>query len=133
MKSDDELIAELKEATRGLLFMSESDYPFAVVKWNEIAEPSPEFLRGLTGEDAAAPVERVTMTDFFRAAASEPEWKGEAELVTARRFQALMKLLEENLSNVSAWRVGTINMPIYIVGSSGSGSCLGVSTRSVET
>ena len=133
MKSDDELIAELQQATRGLLFMSESDYPFEVFKWEGVAEPSPDFLRGLTKENDTAPIEALTVADFFRVAASEPEWKGEAELVTARKFQALMKLLEKNLSNLRVWRVGTINMPVYIVGRAASGTLIGVSTRSVET
>ncbi len=37
--TDDELVAELKRLTEGLLFMSESDYPFEVKCWegrNEI-------------------------------------------------------------------------------------------------
>ena len=132
MMSDERLIEELRGATLGLLFMSESDYPFEVFRW-EVAEPMPQFLRGLTGHDPSAPVEERTATDFFRAAASEPAWKGEAQLATARRYQTLLRLLETNLSGLKVFRVGTINMPVYVVGRAASGSWLGVSTRVVET
>jgi len=133
VKSDDELIDELREATRGLLFMSESDYSFEIVRWDGVAEPAPDFLRGLTGHADSEPVETQSAEEFFRVAASEAEWKGEEELAAARKFQTLLRLLEENLSSVRAFRVGTINMPVYVVGRSPSGAWLGVSTRVVET
>ncbi len=44
MKSDEQLCEELKEATRGLLFMSESEYPFEVVRWEGREEMSPDDL-----------------------------------------------------------------------------------------
>lgn len=131
MKTDEQLFEELTEATRGLLFMSESDFPLEVVRWK--AEPTPEFLRGLTAQDASSPVEEGSATELFRAAASEADWKGEAELASARRFQSLMRLLEDNLKGLKVFRVGTINMPIYVVGLGASGDWLGISTRVVET
>jgi hypothetical protein len=132
MKTDDKLIEELKAATRGLTFMSESDYPFEVFKWGG-AKPTHEFLRGLTSQDPASPVETQTAKELFRAAASEPDWKSGADLAVARRFQSLLRLLEENLSDLTVFRVGTINMPVYVAGRAASGAWLGVSTRVVET
>jgi hypothetical protein len=133
MKSDERLYAELREATRGLLFMSESDYPFEVVRWEGIEEMSPEYLRAAAAGDATARVEERTITDFFRVAAGEQEWKGEAELALAKRYQSLIRLLEENLKEVKVYRVGEINIGIYVLGRSEEGNWLGVSTRAVET
>ncbi len=132
MKSDEQLMEELREATRGLLFMSESDYPLEVFKWGS-AEPTPEFLRGLAGKDSSAPVETLEAAEFFRASASEPEWKGETELAVARRYKALLRLLESNLSDLKVYRVGSIDMNVYVAGRAPSGNRLGVSTRVVET
>jgi len=84
------------------------------------------------GEPSAL-VEELEPADFFRVASSEPEWKGEAELATARRFQALARLLEENLEGLQVYRVGAINMPVYVVGRSRGGNWLGIKTRVVET
>ncbi|HEX8117647.1 MAG TPA: nuclease A inhibitor family protein [Pyrinomonadaceae bacterium] len=130
--TDEQLLEKLRGATRGLTFMSESDYPFEVFKWGD-AEPTEEFLRKQAGAAADAPVETKTVADFFRVAASEPEWKKGEQLAEARRFQALRKLLEENLKDLKVYRVGSINIPVYVAGRAPSGNWLGVSTRVVET
>src|SRR5215208_2666774 len=103
--TDEQIMEELRAATRGLTFMSESDYPFEVFNWGA-AEPTDEFLRGLTGEAADAPVETKTAADFFRVAASEAEWKNAEQLGAARKFQALLRLLEQNLTDLRVYRVG---------------------------
>jgi hypothetical protein len=133
MSDDEQLIEELRAATAGLTFMSESDYPLEVVRWQGLKEVTPEHLRGLTGEDSTAPVETVSPDDFFRVAASEPAWKSEAERATARKFQALLRLLEDRLEELTVYRVGTINIPVYVVGRTPAGEWMGVSTRVVET
>jgi hypothetical protein len=94
---------------------------------------TPEYLRRVAAQDATAPVEERAIADFFRIAAGEQEWKGEAELALAKRYQSLMRLLEENLKGVSVYRVGKINMSVYVIGRSEERNWLGVSTRVVET
>ena|ERR1044071_182304 len=130
--TDEQLIEELREATRGLLVMSESDYPLEVFKWGA-AEPTDEFLRGLTNESPDAQVETRSAAVFFRVAVSEPQWKNAEQLAEARRFQKLLRLLEQNLADLKAYRVGSVNIPVYVAGRSASGNWLGVSTRVVET
>jgi hypothetical protein len=130
--TDEQLLKELRDAVSGLTFMSESDYPLEVFNWGK-AEPTEEFLRGLTKEAPDATVETRTAADFFRVAASEPDWKGAAELATARRFQKLQHLLEQNLTGLKVFRVGAINIPVYVAGRAPSGNWLGLSTRVVET
>ncbi|HEX8560810.1 MAG TPA: nuclease A inhibitor family protein [Pyrinomonadaceae bacterium] len=129
--TDEQLTRELEEATRGLTFMSESDYPFEVFRWE--AAPTPDALRALAGADPGAGVETQTAGQFFRAAASEPDWKGAEERALARRFQKLQRLLEENLADLKVYRVGSVNLAVFVAGRAPSGSWLGVSTRAVET
>ena len=133
MKTDDELFGALTEATAGLLMMSESDYPFEVVRWDGSEQLSPDYLRRAAGADAAAQVEETTVEEFFRIPAGEQEWKGESEIATARRYQHLRRLLTENLEALKVYRVGEINIGVYVVGRSTAGNWLGVSTRVVET
>ena len=130
--TDEELLNELREATRGLTFMSEADYPFEVFNWGA-AEPTDEFLRGLTGGASVVPVETTTAANFFRVAASEAEWKNAEQLTEARRFRTLLSLLEQNLTDLRVYRVGAVNIPVYVAGRGASGNWLGVSTRVVET
>ena len=130
--TDEQLMEELREATRGLTFMSESDYPFEVFNWGA-AEPTHEFLRGLTGEAPGVTVETRAAADFFRVAASQAAWNNAGQTNGARSFQTLRRLLEQNLTDLKVFRVGAINIPVYVAGRGASGNWLGVSTRVVET
>jgi hypothetical protein len=134
MKSEERLLDELREAAAGLSMMSESDYPVEVIRWEARAGGvTPELLRAAAGAETSAPITEQSAAEFFRVATAEPAWKSEAELATARRFQRLLGLLEENLEELRAYRVGEINIPVYVVGRAPSGSLIGVSTRVVET
>jgi len=133
MKSDDEILAEIGRAAEGLLFMSESDYPLGPVRLEGEAGPGEGRLRELAGAPAEARVEVVTPEHFFRAAAAEQSWKGEAELASARRFQNLLRILKAELSDLRVYRVGEIDIAVYVLGRSPSGNWLGLSTRVVET
>lgn len=136
MKTDAQVLAELEQAAAGLLFMSESDHPFEIVRWEALAEVTPEHLRSVAGngQGETATVASESVEEFFRAAASEADWKGAADLATARRYQTLMRVLEENLSGVRVHRVGEVDIHAFIVGRNDStGNWLGLSTRVIET
>jgi hypothetical protein len=114
--------------------MSESDYPLEVIRWDGSEQLSPEYLRnvagsGLLGESRGD----LTLDEFFRVPAGEQEWKGEEQLAEARKYQRLRQLLEENLTGIKVYRVGEINIGVYVVGMSAEGNWLGISTRVVET
>ena len=131
MQNEQDLIDRLGETTKGLLFMSESDFPFEIVSWDQ--ETTPEFLRQQAGAEPDVPVAEQSVTDFFSVTAGEQDWKAESARAEAKRYQALIKLLNDNLADVRVYRVGRINMAVYVVGRSASGKTIGVSTRVVET
>lgn len=133
MKNDEEIQKQLEQAVAGLLFMSEADYPFEIVSWGARSEMTSDDVRRQAGAAPDAPVQVVSPEKFFGGAMSEPEWKGEDELAAARRYQALVRLLKENLDDLKVYRVGEINIPVYIVGRTPNGNWLGLSTRVVET
>lgn len=126
MKSDEQIVLELKQATEELLLMSESDYPFEIIEWAGTDEVSTASLQRLSGQPTDAPVSIQSLDDFFRPTVSETR-------ADAKRYQALVRLLKENLTDVQVYRVGEINIPVYIVGKSATGNWLGLSTRVVET
>jgi hypothetical protein len=133
MKSDEEILQQLEQATAGLLFMSEADYPFEIVRWGGMNEITFDYLRGQAAADTDASVQVVSPENFFGNAMSEPEWKDEQEIITARRYKALLQLLKENLNELKVYRVGEIDIAVYIVGRAETGNWLGLSTRVVET
>lgn len=132
MKTDEELLVELKEAVRGLLFMSESDYPFTLVRW-EVETITDEYLRAQAGKGTVAPVEAQSAEYFFRNSVSEPEWKSKEALAVAKRYQALLRFLKENLADLKAYRVGEVEIQAFVIGRSPSRNWLGISTRLIET
>ena len=115
--NDEHLLAQLKKETAGLLVMSESDYPFEIIRWDGSTKITPEFLRSLTNEPAGSRVEEISLEQFL---ASGP-------------FERLERFLREHLTDLKVYKVGTISIPVYIVGKSPEGSWLGLSTRVVQT
>jgi hypothetical protein len=133
MMSDEEILQKLEQATAGLLFMSEADYPFEIVNWGGINEIAFDYLCRQAGVEPDAPVQVVSPEKFFAMAMSEPKWKPEQELAIARRYQALVRLLKENLDDLKVYKVGQINIAVYIIGRALTGNWVGLSTRVVET
>ena len=115
--NDGNLLAELKKASAGLLVMSESDYPFETIRWDGSTEITPQFLRGLTNEPAESPIEETTVEKFLAHG----------------QFEQLEMFLRKHLTDIKVYKVGSINIPVYIVGKSPEGNWLGLSTRVVQT
>jgi hypothetical protein len=134
MKSDEQILSELKRAAEGLFYMSESDYLLEPVRLEAAAEPDSEWLRELAGVGADARVETMSLEEFFHdAAAVRMPREGTGESPRAASFQNVVRTLGENLTDIKVYRIGEINIPIYVLGRSGSGNWLGLSTRVVET
>lgn len=123
----------LKSLTEGLSYQSESDYavePYARAS-SEGAPSAEEFAKGRAGEDAA--VRELDFDSFFGNYTNEQDWWGEEERAVAAKFQALVKFLKENLSDVKVYRVGGVEADVYVVGRTASGGFEGVKTKIVET
>jgi Nuclease A inhibitor-like protein len=133
MKSDEQILTELARAADGLLYMSETDAPFEPVLWAGDDELTPEVVRRCCDVDENVPVETQSLDELFRVAVAEPEWKGADQFATACRFQTLVQLLRDNLTDLRVFRLGRINMDVYVVGRAPSGNWLGLRTQIVET
>ena|SRR4028118_426988 len=127
------IATQLKQASKGLLFLSESDALFAVIQWSAQGEPTPAKLLQLTNHAPNAPVKVVSVDDFFAIATQEEDWHDEEERETVKRFQNLVSVLKQNLSQLQVYRVGNINIDAYIVGITAKGDWMGLSTKLVET
>ncbi len=132
---DTKIIEILKQSSSGLLMMSESEYPFEVVNWQkQDEEPLTEKkILQLAGHPEDAFAEKVELEYFFRNCAFEEDWHEEAQKQEVARFQILLNALRENLQEVEVYRVGTVNIDVYIVGKTLSKNIVGVSTKVVET
>jgi len=116
--SQDEL-QEIRKASDGLQYPSESDAPFDAVRW-----PARDALAVHFG--AGRKVEEVAIDAFF------------AELVASddgQRYRQLRRALESKLKEQKIYRVGVgeTRVDIYLVGRLRSGDWAGLHTTSVET
>jgi hypothetical protein len=127
------IIDQLKKATDSLLMMSESEYPFEVILWNE-KEPltTPKILQ-LTNHPQDSPIEEVELEYFFRNCAFEKEWHNEIQKEEVKKFQVLLQTLKDNLNEIKVYRVGTISIDVYIIGKTSDKNLAGISTKVIET
>lgn len=124
----------LQQITKGLQWMSESDYPFEVVAFESpSADLTPENVLQLTKHDADVPVESVDLDSFFAVATQEQDWHSAAEQETVKQYQKLVSCLKEHLRDLQVYRIGEINLEIYILGKTEEGELAGLSTQAVET
>ena len=127
-----DIVDKLELASDGLQFMSESDYPFEVFQWKG-QQPTASTVIQQTGHAPDTPVEVMQLDDFFQNETQEEDWHNEEEKETVKRYQCLVETLKQSLSDIQVYRLGTVEIDVYIVGKTPSGDLAGLSTKVVET
>ena len=130
-QSSTDLLNTLQAASQGLLFLSESEAPFETFLWQGQANEdlTPEKLAQQTGHPADTSVQVMELSDFFRPASA---WFGPEEQEMSDRFKQLESTIATSLNKVKVYRVGQIEIDVYIVGQHAN-DLLGLSTQVVET
>lgn len=126
-----EIIDRLTQATVDLLWSSESDYPFELVSWNQGTELTSVALFGDLDDDLE--IESMTLTDLFEPVLEIEDWYEAAELAQVDRYRDLLQAIKTNLADVHVFRVGEVEMAIYVVGKAPTGDLIGLKTHVVET
>src|SRR4051812_28184840 len=97
----DDAATTIQQAAAGLLYPSESDAPFDLVRWDSSqGAPSPATVAALAGgkgKRKARPVEEVAPDEFFAAL---------AETDDAARFKDMEQTLRKALADLRVYRVG---------------------------
>jgi hypothetical protein len=127
-----EIIQKLQAASHSLLMMSESDFPFEVVLWEGVAPITKEKVLQLAGAPSQS-IEVVELDNFFHNCIQVKDWYGEEEKQEVSKFQKLVKTLKTYLSNISVYRLGTIDIDVLILGNTQSGDIVGLRTKLIET
>jgi hypothetical protein len=123
----DDAAAAISKASAGLVYPSESDAPFDLVRWDAAGgDPSPATMAALGGKGKKGrPVQQVSPDELFAAL---------AETDDAAKFKALEQALKAHLADLRVYRVGgPPKIDIYVLGRAASGEWLGLHTTSVET
>jgi Nuclease A inhibitor-like protein len=127
------IFLRLKLASDGLLSISESEYPFEVFLWENMAPATPEKVLQQTNHAPGILVEVVTVDDFFQVACSEEDWHGDEEKEMVARFKALLETIKTTISNPQVYRLGEIEIDVYILGATPKNDLVGLSTKVIET
>ncbi|HRI68456.1 MAG TPA: nuclease A inhibitor family protein [Polyangium sp.] len=126
------LLNTIAETTQGVLFPSESDFPIETYTHGE-EEPTAAALLERCGLAADSPVEESTLADTFSGLTEAEEDASEGTRFAAERFRKLIELLETNLEKIRAYRLGAVDLEVFVLGRHASGTWLGVRTKAVET
>ena len=129
------LLATLQRLTEGLLWMSETDEPFEVFHWSQesMKELTKERLLYLTHHPGDTLVEQMDVDEFFSVAAENQDWFGDEERAIALRYRELLTTLKHHLNRLKVYRVGEVEIDIYILGQTQTGDWVGLATKAVET
>ena len=128
---DRELIIQLSQAVEGLLWLSESDYPWETVYIENVDHLETKLLE-LTHNNSATKIEIKELNSFFNRVTQAKDGD-EEELQESRRYQALVDLLKTHLRDIKVYRVGECEIKVYILGKTELGKVAGLSTMVVET
>ncbi len=125
----------LTQASQGLVFPSESEYPFTYFEWADHRRkrlPARTVLK-LLNKPTDTPVKKVKLDNLFKNVTEMQDWFGEEEKATANKFIALKETLTKSLMNIQVFKVGEIEIDVYIAGQTPEGRWVGLSTKVVET
>lgn len=129
-----ELVTTLQALTANLTWMSETDAPIQVIWWKDCsAIETPEQLLEQTHHEVGTPVEEVELEPFFEPVVTEQDWFGNEEKKTAAKYRSLLSALKKHLTDIKVYRVGEVDIDIYIVGVNEAKSVVGIATQIVET
>ena len=125
-----EITDRLTKLSKDLLFISESEYPLEPFTWKS-ATPTAETILTRSQKPADTAIESITLEDFFAPVVTDEDWFEDEDRVTAQRFRDLQAAIA-TLENVQVFRLGKIEIDVYIVGAIGP-DLVGLKTTVVET
>ncbi len=130
-----EIFERLHEAVKGLLWTSESDYPFEAFIWEfgEKISLGNEIVLKITKHSLETTVKVVEFERFFRGVITERDLHNPEEAKIVIRYQELVWMMNQYLHDLKVYRIGEIEIDIYIVGKTPTGDYGGLATVSIET
>lgn len=125
----------LAQAVEGLLWLSESESPLELHEWTIPADQvlAPDVILQCSGDSGDRPIQQISLESLFQPMMQMQDWQSQAEQDIVARFQSLYQLLQQWLEDVQVYRVGTVEVDVYIVGRISPTQVIGLHTCLVET
>lgn len=126
-------MTRIAKAADGLLFSSEADYPLEPFTWTDPAPFAPEALYKLAKLPESTPVTREDPKVFFAPMLHLPDDPTPEARARVTRFRSLVRVLRRYLGDLAVYKLGSVEMPAFIVGRLADGTIAGLRTTVVET
>ena len=126
---------QITALTKDLLYPSESDEPITYFEM-ELSTQEPigianfKLFNGILPETAST---EITFEDFFKPLIEVQDWFGEDEKKWAADALTLKNSLSEKLTGIQLFKIGTIEISIYLFGKSEEHHWEGIMTKVIET
>jgi hypothetical protein len=130
------LLGRLAAAAEGLVYSSESDRPFETffLPADRVPEAlTPERFAAAAGAAPDEPAEEWTLDRFFLPHIECVEPVDAYAWARLPRYDALKRMLQQQLRGTRVFRVGRVQVRCYAVGRDAAGHLLGLQTVAVET
>ncbi len=122
----------LLRVSQGLLYPSESDYPFEnFFSLGQTSLPSQQQFLQLIGQQGQ-PIAQADFNQFFNRLTTIEPGMDRQQIKDALRYRNLKRVFEQTFTNLTVYRVGEIQVQIYITGINSCGMG-GLKTISIET
>lgn len=122
--------SKLETASKGLLMMSESEYPFDYISSDE-TRSSPALALQLTGKPEGTTVTLTTLDDLLRNLVNPAS--GAVSPAQAKQYQQLAAVLKDSLKELTVYRVGEVQVDVLVLGLTDEGKVAGLRTKLIET
>jgi len=126
-------LEHLTNLTDGLSYTSEIDAAIEAFIGDKTTSLTKVEILNQTKSAADTPVVEIVFTKFFSHLTEIQDWYGEEETEIAQKFARLKEFLEQNLKDLKVFKVGQIELEIYVVGLDGKNNLAGTKTKAVET
>lgn len=127
------LRASLDEASARLVYPSQTDAPFHALTPDAVAAmPAAEEFPYAVGMTARPAVRVQPFEVFMQPLTVDASPDAPGERLRAARFRVLERALRQHLTNLTVYRVGTVDVRVFVVGLTACGELAGVETSALE-
>jgi Nuclease A inhibitor-like protein len=130
---DQELIEQLELAIKNLLWFSETESSIQVVYWRDADNFNQDALLQQYHYPAETKITIQEFHAFFAVATKQETWHNEAEQAEVLKYQNLVNLMTENLTDLKVYLLGEIEIAVYILGQTQNKAIAGLTTSIVAT
>ena len=125
----------LARAAEGLLYTSESDYPFELYVQPASVDGALTVasFRLTAGVPADSVVEELSLDDFFARHIERVDPSDSAAQALVPRYRHLRTTIRTAVREARVFRVGRVLIHCYVVGTDADGNVVGLTTWAVET